>query len=236
MMHEWPRRVAALVQFRVADLSEPVLSRDDDHHLRRVLRAKEGEELVLTDGRGSWRLGAVAASGLDVVSDVVVDPAAPETTLYLAPLKGERGEWAVAKATEVGVSTIVPLVSQRLAHKFRGEARDKVLGRWRRIAEETCGQCRRTYDLVITEPVTPEGVPADAAIADFSGSGDWSGLRAVCVGPEGGWAPGEWDDSRRRVSLGPTVLRGETAAVVAAALLTFTSGSWGFTLGGDENE
>jgi 16S rRNA (uracil1498-N3)-methyltransferase len=170
------------------------------------------------------------------VSDVVVDPAAPETTLYLAPLKGERGEWAVAKATEVGVSTIVPLVSQRLAHKFRGEARDKVLGRWRRIAEETCGQCRRTYDLVITEPVTPEGVPADAAIADFSGSGDWSGLRAVCVGPEGGWAPGEWDDSRRRVSLGPTVLRGETAAVVAAALLTFTSGSWGFTLGGDENE
>ncbi len=74
------------------------------------------------------------------------------------------------------------------------------------------------------------------AVADFAGSGDWRGVRAVAVGPEGGWAPGEWETTRRRVSLGPTVLRGETAAVVAAALVTFTNGSWGFTLGGVVNE
>jgi 16S rRNA U1498 N3-methylase RsmE len=74
------------------------------------------------------------------------------------------------------------------------------------------------------------------AIADFSGSGDWRGVRAVAVGPEGGWAPGEWAEERRRVGLGPTVLRGETAAVVAAALVTFTNGSWGFTVGAGQSE
>ena len=232
MISEWPRRVAALTQIRVNDLENPALSRDDDHHLRRVLRARDGEEIVLSDGRGSWRLAGVTSTGLDVLSDVVTDPTPVKTTLYLAPLKGERGEWAVAKATEVGVARIVPLVSQRVAQKFRGEARDKVLSRWRRIADETCAQCRRTYDLLISEPVTPAEVPARVAIAD----GDWSGLTAVAGGPEGGWAPGEWDEGRRRVSLGPTVLRGETAGVVAAAILSFTNGSWGFSLDGRENE
>jgi len=236
MNHEWARRVAALTQLRVADVSSPLLRREDDHHLRRVLRAEVGEEIVVTNGAGAWRFATVAASGLDVVSDVVVDPLAPATTLYLAPLKGERGEWAIAKATEVGVSTVVPLLSQRLAVKFRGEAREKILSRWRRIAEETCAQCRRTYDLVIAEPVTPAEVPADVAIADFSGEGDWRGVRGVAVGPEGGWAPEEWGDERRRVSLGPTVLRGETAAVLAAALVTFTNGSWGFTVGAGQSE
>lgn len=230
MIAQWPRRVAALSQLRVADLNAAVLSSDDDHHLRRVLRAKEGEEVVLCDGRGAWRFATVARGGLDPVSEVVLDPPAPAATLYLAPLKGERGEWAVAKATEVGVTTIVPLLTERLAQKFRGEVRDKVLARWRRIADETCAQCRRTYDLVVAEPLTPGEVPADVCVADFSGDGDWSGVTSVAVGPEGGWAPGEWGEDRRRLSLGPTVLRGETAAVLAAAFLTFTQGSWGFAL------
>lgn len=236
MRHEWPRRVAALSQLRVTDINVAELSRDDDHHLRRVLRAREGEELVLCDGRGSWRFAHVGSVGLVDVGEVFIDEPVPTTTLYLAPLKGERGEWAIAKATEVGVSEVVPLVSERLALKFRGETRDKVLSRWRRIAAETVGQCRRTYDVVIAEPVTPGEVPAHVAVADFAGSGDWRGVTSVAVGPEGGWGPEEWDPTRRRVSLGPSVLRGETAAVVAAALVTFTNGSWGFTLGGVHNE
>ncbi len=236
MIDAWSRRVAALTQLRVADIAAPVLSREDDHHLRRVLRARDGEEFVVSDGRGSWRMAAVSSSGLDVLSDVSLDPAPVATTLYLAPLKGERGEWAIAKATEVGVARVVPLVSERLSQKFRGEARDKVLGRWRRIADETCSQCRRTYDLEIAEPLTPADVPAQVAVADFAGSGDWSGVTAVAVGPEGGWAPGEWAEDRRRLSLGPTVLRGETAAVVAAALVAFTNGSWGFAAAGAKNE
>jgi 16S rRNA (uracil1498-N3)-methyltransferase len=234
-MIEWARRVGALTQLRVDDVASPRLSRDDDHHLRRVLRAKVGEEVVVTDGRGVWRFAEVTSVGLEATGEVQRDPRPTDTTLYLAPLKGERGEWAVAKATEVGIARVVPLVSRRLAHKFRGEARDKVLARWRRISDESCGQCRRTHDLVIAEPVAPADVPLDVAVCDVAGSGDWSGVRAVAVGPEGGWAPDEWNDARRRLSLGPSVLRGETAAVVAAALVAFTNGSWGFTLTGVQN-
>ncbi len=68
------------------------------------------------------------------------------------------------------------------------------------------------------------------AVADLEGPGDWRGVRAVAIGPEGGWDEGEWDTTRRRVGLGPTVLRAETAGVVAAALLAFQVGTWGLTL------
>jgi len=226
---EWRRRVDALTQLRVADVQRPELSRDDDHHLRRVLRATVGEELVVTDGRGSWSLCEVATIGLSRVSPVTVDPTPTPTTLYLAPLKGDRSEWAIAKATELGITTVVPLLSARLAVKFKGEVRDKNIARWQRIADEACGQCRRTYDLRVTEPLTPADIPHDVAIAEFDGESDWSGVRAIAIGPEGGWAEGEWDTGRRRLSLGPTVLRAETAAVVASSLLSFTNGSWGFT-------
>lgn len=227
---EWPRRVAALAQFHVDLLERPELGRDDDHHLRKVLRAQNGEEVVVTDGRGSWALCQVSEVGLARVSDVGHDPVAPDTTLYLTPLKGERGEWAVAKATEVGVGRIVPLVSARMVVKFKGDAREKTLSRWRRIANEAAAQCRRTYDVVIGEPVKVADVPSAAAVADLAGSGDWSGVHSVAIGPEGGWTSDEWDEERRRVALGPTVLRAETAAIVAASLMTFSAGGWGFTI------
>ena len=63
------------------------------------------------------------------------------------------------------------------------------------------------------------------AVADLGAEGNWGGVRSVAVGPEGGWAHGEWGESRRRVGLGPTVLRTETAGVVAASLLR-VSGRW----------
>jgi 16S rRNA (uracil1498-N3)-methyltransferase len=229
---EWPRRVAALAQFRVGDPGRPSLGRDDDHHLRSVLRARAGEEVVASDGRGSWSLCEVRDEGLVRRSPVHRDPPLEPTALYLAPLKGERSEWAVAKATELGVSVIVPLIAERLAVKFKGDNREKILTRWRRIAAESCGQARRTYDVDIADPVRVRDVPDGVAVTDFAGEPDWSGVRAVAVGPEGGWAVDEWPGERRRLSLGPTVLRAETAGVVAAALLAFGAGQWGFALRG----
>jgi 16S rRNA (uracil1498-N3)-methyltransferase len=227
---EWPRRVAALGQFHVELLEHPELGRDDDHHLRRVLRASDGEEIVVTNGRGSWALCQVRDVGIERVSDVCLDPVTPDTTLYLTPLKGERAEWAVAKASEVGIGRIVPLVSARMVVKFKGEAREKTLTRWRRVANEASAQCRRTYDVVIDEPVKVADVPASVVVADLAGAGDWSGVRSVAIGPEGGWTSDEWNEGRRRVGLGPTVLRAETAGVVAASLMAFSAGGWGFTL------
>ncbi len=223
-LEEWPRRVGALGQFHVDDPASPVLSRDDEHHLRRVLRATVGEEVVVTNGGGDWSLAQVEETGLRRVSDVHVDPVPEPVTLYLAPIKGERGEWAVAKATELGVTRIVPLVAARLAVKFKGEAAQKILSRWRRIARESAGQCRRTYDVLVDEATRVADVPPDVAVADFGGTGTWENLHSVAIGPEGGWEAGEWDDARVTVSLGPTVLRAETAALAAVTLLVAARG------------
>jgi 16S rRNA (uracil1498-N3)-methyltransferase len=231
-MIEWPRRVAALAQFRVDDPDDPVLSESDRHHLHHVLRARDGEEVVVTDGVGSWSIAEVKDNVLLRVTPVHLDSPALPTTIYLAPLKGDASEGAVVKATELGVSRVVPLVSGRVVVKFKGETRDRIVTRWRRLADEACGQCRRTYDVIVDEPLDVADVPDDVAVADFSGESDWSGVRDVCVGPEGGWAHDEWDERRRRLSLGPTVLRADTAGVVAAALLAFGAGDWGFTLDG----
>ncbi len=233
---EWSRRVAALGQFIVEDPDRPSLGRDDEHHLRTVLRARSGEEIVVTDGRGSWSLCEVNDAGLSRVTPVHVDPPTPLTSLYLAPLKGDRSEWAVAKATELGVGRIVPLISQHLVVKFKGETREKIVARWRRIAREASGQCRRTYEIVVDEPVHVSDVPAVVSVADFDGDPDWSGVRAVAIGPEGGWGPEEWATDRHRVGLGPTVLRAETAGVVAASILAFGAGGWGFTVNPQRHE
>lgn len=227
---EWPRRVAALAQFRVEDPNAPVLSDADEHHLRTVLRARAGEEIVVTNGEGSWSLCEVGDHALHRVTPVHVDARTPETILYLAPLKGDRSEWVIAKATELGVSRIVPLISERVIVKFKGEVREKIVARWRRIALEANGQCRRTYDVRVDEPVRVSDVPVTVAICDFDGDANWHGVRAVAVGPEGGWDHGEWGE-RPRLCLGPTVLRAETAGVVAASLLAFGAGDWGFTAG-----
>jgi 16S rRNA (uracil1498-N3)-methyltransferase len=233
---EWPRRVAALGQFHVDDVDVPVLAKDDDHHLRRVLRANEGEEVVVTNGAGTWALARVAAHGLERASDVHTDPVLPATAIYLTPLKGDRSEWAVAKASELGIARVVPLIAERMVVKFKGETRTKILSRWRRVADEASAQSRRTYDVVFDEPVKVADVPASVAVADFGGSGAWGGLTSVAVGPEGGWASDEWDQGRRRVGLGPTVLRAETAGVIASSLLTFQAGDWGFTLERPQSE
>jgi 16S rRNA (uracil1498-N3)-methyltransferase len=220
-----------LAQFSVSNPEEPLLGAPDEHHLRKVLRAKVGEEVVVTDDNGAWALCEVHDGGLRRVSPVCRDTRPARTTLYLAPLKGDRSEWTVAKATEVGISAIVPLLAERLVVKFKGEHREKVLARWRRVAHESCAQSRRTYAVQIGEPLRVADVPDDVAVADLDGEPDWRGVHAVAIGPEGGWGLEEWSASHRRLGLGPTVLRGETAGVVAASLLAFGAGGWGFTLG-----
>ena len=223
---DFVRRADALGQFRVADPERPVLSETDAHHLWRVLRGRTGEEIVVTDGAGSWSFARLGDHGLERISDVVVDAPWPAATLYLAPLKGDRSEWAVAKVTELGITTIVPLMSDHVLLKGKGPALDKTLAKWRRIADAAAGQCRRTYDLVVATPVVVARVPHDVAVADFEGDGTLDGVTAMAVGPEGGWAPNEWSSDRRRIGLGGTVLRGETAAAAAATLLVQRRDGW----------
>jgi 16S rRNA (uracil1498-N3)-methyltransferase len=218
------RRIDALGQFHVVDPAHPVLSRDDEHHLRRVLRATVGEEIVVTDGAGSYAFATVGERDIVRVSDVATDPTPTSLTLYLAPLKGDRSEWALAKAVELGVTTVVPLVSSRLAIKFTGDARDKTVRRWRRVAREAAGQCRRSHDLVVADPVTLADLPSNVVVATLRATAPLLGATAVAIGPEGGFSGEELGDRRLEGSLGPQVLRAETAAVVAATLMA--SATW----------
>ncbi len=224
--HEFVRRVAALTQMTVLDVAEPLLSREDQHHLTKVLRAEMDEELVLTDAAGSWAFARVVERGIERTSEVFFDEPEAVVSLYLAPLKGDRSEWVVAKACELGVSTIVPLLSERLAVKFRGEAREKALARWQRIADEASGQCRRTHRMVIAAPVTPNEVAPEVGVADVGGDSSLSGLCALAIGPEGGWGPTEWSSEHRRVGLGTTVLRADTAGLIGATLLVQHRDGW----------
>ncbi len=223
---DFARRVDALAQFRVSDVGAPQLSDADRHHLFKVLRARSGEEIVVTNGAGSWAFAKTQDFALQRVSDVMFDEPDDELTLYLAPLKGDRDEWAVAKATELGITTIVPLLSERVVVKWSGERRVKALARWRRIVAETSGQCRRTYDVNVSEPCAVGDVGADVAVADFSGTAELTSVRAIAVGPEGGWAHDEWGAEHARVGLGETVLRAETAAVAAVTLLVSGRSGW----------
>ena len=129
---------------------------------------------------------------------------------------------------------VVPLISARIGRQVQGRgARQDRSRAGDASASEAGGQSRRTYDVVIGDPVKVADVhPLRRRRATSGRDGSWAGVRSVAVGPEGGWAGGEWGDGRRRVGLGPTVLRAETAGVVAARLLAFQAGGWGFTLDG----
>ena len=105
------RASAAHVFVDVLDAVE--LSKDDTHHLFRVLRLRDGESVTVSDGRGSWRSSVVSASTLAVTSDVVVEPAELAFTIATAIPKGDRAEWMVQKLTELGVSEIMLLHCER---------------------------------------------------------------------------------------------------------------------------
>ncbi len=228
-LKDFERRVDALTQMRVADVATPVLSKDDAHHLFKVLRADAGEEIVVTDGQGKWAFAAVGDKVITRTSEVEEDPEPYPTELFLVPLKGDKSELAVSKLVELGVTSITPVISAQMSVKFKGEHRDKVLDRWRRIAEESSGQCRRTYDIVINDPVNVSDVPLDVAVAEPGTTGSLRGVRAIAIGPEGGWATDEWPQNQARIGLGNTVLRGETAAIVAATLLVLRGEGWAVT-------
>lgn len=209
----------------VSDLEVPALDPSDHHHLERVLRLRAGEPVTVSDGAGRWRacrwtaIGGLAADG----GIVVDDPPAPEVTVGLALTKGERPEWAVQKLTELGVDRIRLLAADRSVVRWHGGRRAGHIERLRRVAREAAMQSRRTR--------LPDvgGVVAFAELVDVEGSGVAMAQRGgdppsldhptVLVGPEGGWSPEELSCGLPAVGLGGTVLRAETAAVVAGAVL-----------------
>jgi len=205
----------------VVDLDAPELSEDDRRHLQRVLRLRAGEDLTVSDAAGRWRMCRFADPLEPVGKIVESERPSPLVTVALALTKGERLDWAVQKLTELGVDRIFPLVAARSVVRWDAARAGPHVERLRRIARQAAMQSRRTWLPAVHDLQSFAEVAATpgAALAEPDGAPPSLERPVVLVGPEGGWSEEEAAAALPRVGLGPTVLRAETAAVAAGALL-----------------
>lgn len=216
----------------------------DAHHLARVLRAEPGQRYEISDGESLY-VAEVSEVGDSVVAfhvleSIQIPPPSLELAIFPALIKFDRFEWLIEKATELGVSEIIPVNAARTG-KGLLEAAHKRLDRWRRIARESSQQARRLRppEIHAAQPVDmafralrahryfldeePGLLPPLLNVLPPPDGRRPSDSVALLAGPEGGWTDAEragavaagWTP----VSLGPLVLRAETAGIAAAALL-----------------
>jgi 16S rRNA (uracil1498-N3)-methyltransferase len=213
-----------------------VLGPEESRHLARVRRVALGEIVEVFDGRGQGYRAEVLALGKDRAELGIVantaDRAAPvELTLATAVPKGERFDWLVEKATELGVARLVPLRTERSTVDPRAAKLDRL----RRVVVEASKQCGRNRLMDLAEPIAwadllDRGETAANQLLAHPGGGSILGVDGIAgvpavlaVGPEGGFTDEELRAARERgwrvVGLGPTILRIETAALAGCAVL-----------------
>ena len=232
-----------LVESHELSQESPALSRDALHHLK-VLRPKDGEEIELFDGKGSLRryLFDAAARGLRAAPGQTIRTVGQSNkslTLFACVTKGSRWDWTIEKATELGVTRIVPVISDRTIVRIPKAERAAKRERWQRIAEDAARQSDAVWLPEIVEAVDfADTLPLVKACPCFVGaltdppprplleavraSDPLPSDLAVYVGPEGDFTPDELRAllaCATPVSFGPTVLRAETAALFGVAVL-----------------
>ena len=205
----------------VDDIADPAVEEEDRHHLARVLRLRSGDPLSVADGRGSWRWCVFDGDAIEPLSEVCfVEEPTPRLTVGFALIKGSKPEFVVQKLTELGLDSIVPFVAERSVVRWDESKIERMNLRLQRIGREACMQSRRVW-LPEIGPVRRfvelTGV-GGVARADRGGQPLTAAHTFVLIGPEGGWSEAE-DIDGPVVGLGPNVLRAETAAVAAAALM-----------------
>ncbi|RZU40090.1 RsmE family RNA methyltransferase [Edaphobacter modestus] len=218
------------------------LSGEQAEHLARVLRAAPGQVYDIVAGGFLHRGEILSVQPSEVVfalhEELESDAALP-LHLLLAVFKFDHMEWAIEKATELGVAQITPVLARR-TEKHLAQASSKRAERWRRIVLEASKQSRRTTIPEISEPAALKSALDDAdepmrillseteqstsiASALAGAPGGQSGY-ALAIGPEGGWTPEEMNLFTQHgwlsVTLGPRILRAETAAIAAIAILS----------------
>jgi len=216
------------------------------HHLSKVLRMQEGRELIVFNGQGgefSAVIEAVHKKMVDIrVGDFIESDRQSPLSLELAIgiSKGERMDWVLQKATELGVTRISPLITERTEVKLSGERLEKKLVHWQQIIIGACEQSQRNRLPELHAPVTlaswlsgstatrkfvlhhrdNQGLPAGESVDQV----------ALLIGPEGGLSQQEIDQARDAgcspLTLGPRVLRTETAPLVAISLVQYLWGDF----------
>lgn len=219
------------------------LADEEARHLGRVLRAEPGQKYEVSDGSAVWLAEITEAAPSRVVfrtiEPVEVAPLVPRITLCVALIKFDRLEWAIEKATELGVERILPVATAR-CEKGLFEASRKRSVRWRRIALESSQQSRRLAPPEILDAAQWKQALATAAPVRFFLDEAGGACLAAClppertpsdevallVGPEGGWTGSERAEALAAgwtpVSLGPRILRAETAVLAALSVLSST--------------
>ena len=212
------------------------LTGEQANHLARVLRAEPGQVFDVVANGFLHRATITSVSServeFELHEELEADAALP-VHLYLAVFKFDHFEWAVEKATELGVARVTPILARR-TEKHLGLAAVKRVERWRRIAHEASQQSRRTDVPAIGDPVVLKTALASETAAmrillseteqetTLVSALDGEGDVALAIGPEGGWTAEEMalfgQNQWRAVTLGPRILRAETAAIAAIAI------------------
>jgi 16S rRNA (uracil1498-N3)-methyltransferase len=208
-------------------------------HLSRVLRARVGQDFDIATGAAVRRGRISSVSDVRVEFELAEEVSAgnlPEITLVLAVFKFDRMEWAIEKCTELGVVQIVPVIAHR-TDSHLAAASAKRVERWQKIARQAAEQSRRAAPPEIAAPIKfaeALNIPGILRIV-LAESEEQTLLRDVlkpeaaddgivlAVGPEGGWTDGELQSFRQAgwisASMGCTILRAETAAMAAVAIV-----------------
>ena len=206
------------------------------HHLGRVLRAQTGQLYELSDGEQVW-VGRIESVGRDrvqfaLVEELLVVQPRVEVTLLLSVVKFDAFEWAIEKATELAVSTIVPLAAER-GEKALLTAAAKRAERWKKILLEASQQCRRVRVPVLTGQIPKRAQIMRVMLSERAMAtplrrileGQRTTRVIMAIGPEGGWTDAEFEAARScgflEASLGRLILRTETAVIAALASLNY---------------
>ena len=186
------------------------------------MRLRPGEAVTVTDGRGRWRLAHLGAE-LDRLGPVHVEPApAFPTTIACAWTKGDKPDTTVQKLTELDVHRIVWFTADRSIGRRDTNPTGSLAERLMRVMRSAVCQCRRAWvpELVLDGRFDQLAASPNACRADLGGRCVDEGDTLILIGPEGGWTERECLGVVDKVSVGSHVLRAETAAYAAAALIS----------------
>lgn len=230
-----------------------ILKGSDHHHLLNVLRKKTGDEINVLNGKGEEYLAKVVEIGpstviAEIVS-VVERPTEPRVILNLIQglPKADKYEWIIQKNTELGVRRFQPVITERSMIRLDADARQKKWDRWNKIIKSAAGQSGRQIipelDMIKDWGLLIKNLRPGLTIIPWEGERKNS-LKAVLeaekvlptevnilIGPEGGFSMNEVEEAVANgaipVTLGPRILRTETAGLVAAAAVLYHFGDLG---------
>ena len=236
----YPEMHRLLVDTQTLSSPSPMLPAEARRHLK-VVRLKQGEQVELFDGQGRWRVFSMTDGTLAPSGEMQSAARRRDLVLFACVTKGSRWDWTIEKATELGVTRIVPVISDRTIVRIAADEREAKRARWLRIAEDAARQSDAKWLPEIMAAVdfaeavkiaasldcyvgalTPER-PQDLLSALETGRAHRSGRAlAVFVGPEGDFTPEELAsllEVATPVSFGATILRAETAAIYGVGVL-----------------